>query len=83
MVGDAIKNKFPGHKVEYCLLKTQGDFDQKLKLAAGGNIGVFTSDISKEVLNSNNNIAVHSWKDYPIADNQNSILSGDKIHPDQ
>lgn len=74
MVGDAIKNKFPGHNVEYCLLKTQGDFDQKLKLAAGGNIGVFTSDISKEVLNSNNNIAVHSWKDYPIADNQNSQI---------
>ena len=74
MVGAAFRRKFPDYDIEYKSLETKGDFDQKLKLDDGSNIGIFTSDISDEVLMSKNNIAVHSWKDYPIFDNKDSKI---------
>ena len=37
-------------------------------------IGVFTNDIRNELIQKNADLAVHSWKDYPIVDNQNSQI---------
>ena len=69
LVGNTIKSKYPKIKIEYSWIKTIGDIDQKLDISSGSSMGLFTSDISKKVISSDNNIAVHSWKDYPILEN--------------
>ena len=66
MVGETIKNSHPNINIEYITSKTSGDLDQNLDISGGTTVGVFTSDISKKVEESDNSIAVHSWKDFPI-----------------
>ena len=69
LVGNTLKSKYPDIKIEYSWIKTIGDIDQKLDISSGSSMGLFTSDISEKVMTSDNNIAVHSWKDYPIVEN--------------
>ena len=74
LVGNTLKSTYPEMKIEYSWIKTVGDIDQKLDISSGSSMGLFTSDISKKVISSDNIIAVHSWKDYPILDNGHSNI---------
>ena len=76
IVGEAIKNSHPNINIEYITSKTSGDLDQNLNISGGTTVGVFTSDISKKVEESDNSIAVHSWKDFPIVENNATGIYG-------
>ena len=76
MVGKAIMKAYPNISIEYTASKTSGDLNQNLDISIGTTVGVFTSDISKKVEESDNSIAVHSWKDFPIADTNATGIYG-------
>ena len=73
-VGEQILKKNPTIKIDYKWVKTTGDLDQKLDISSGLSVGIFTGDISQRIINSDNEIAIHSWKDFPIADNDKSKI---------
>ena len=76
IVGESIKNFHPNIRIKYITSKTSGDLDQNLDISGGITAGVFTSDISKIVAESDNSIAVHSWKDFPIVENNKTNIYG-------
>ena len=76
LVGDRISEKYPNCEIEYHWIKTTGDLDQRLDISSGSTVGVFTSDISQRIISSEFDMAIHSWKDYPIADNGKSKIYG-------
>jgi hydroxymethylbilane synthase len=51
--------------VEYVLVSTTGDRDQRADLHAIGGTGVFTKEVQQAVLEGRADIAVHSAKDLP------------------
>jgi hydroxymethylbilane synthase len=51
--------------VEYVLISTTGDRDQRADLHAIGGTGVFTKEVQQAVLDGRADIAVHSAKDLP------------------
>ena len=73
-VGEQILEKNPTIKIDYKWVKTTGDLNQKLDISSGSSVGVFTGDISQRIINSDNEIAIHSWKDFPIANNDKSKI---------
>ena len=76
MVGSAISNKHPQISLNYILTKTSGDVNQNLDISKSSTMGVFTSDISDQVANEEDSIAVHSWKDFPIEKNKKTNIYG-------
>ena len=74
LVGERISQKHPNYEIEYHWIKTSGDLDQRLDISSGSTVGVFTSDISQRIISSEFDMAIHSWKDYPIADNGKSKI---------
>ena len=76
MVGSAISQKYPQISLNYISTKTSGDVNQNLDISNSSTMGVFTSDISDQVVNEEDSIAVHSWKDFPIEDNKKTNIYG-------
>lgn len=74
LVGDVISRNHQHIKVDYHWIKTSGDLDQNLDISGGTSIGVFTSEISHKIISQELDIAIHSWKDYPIANNGKSKI---------
>src|SRR3954452_4387744 len=54
-----------GEPVEYVLVTTTGDRDQRADLHAIGGTGVFTKEVQQAVLEGRADLAVHSAKDLP------------------
>jgi hydroxymethylbilane synthase len=54
-----------GGDVEYVLVTTTGDRDQRSDLHAIGGVGVFTKEVQDAVLDGRADVAVHSAKDLP------------------
>ena len=76
MVGSAISKKYPKISLNYISTRTSGDINQNLDVSKSPTIGVFTRDISDQVINEEDSIAVHSWKDFPIEDNKKTKIYG-------
>ena len=76
MVGSAISKKHPQISLNYISTKTSGDVNQNLNISKSPTMGVFTSDISDQVTNKKDSIAVHSWKDFPIEENKKTNIYG-------
>src|SRR5204862_851501 len=51
--------------VEYVLISTTGDRDQRADLHSIGGTGVFTKEVQQAVLDGRADVAVHSAKDLP------------------
>ena len=75
-VGTKIYAVFPKLKINYHTSKTVGDLDQTLDIKSGEMRGLFTSDISEHIIKGHYDIAVHSWKDYPIVNNNFTKIVG-------
>src|SRR2546425_13373617 len=54
-----------GEPVEFVLVTTTGDRDQRADLHAIGGTGVFVKEVQQAVLDGRADIAVHSAKDLP------------------
>src|SRR3979409_783622 len=54
-----------GDAVEYVLIPTTGDRDQRADLHAIGGTGVFVKEVQQAVLEGRADVAVHSAKDLP------------------
>jgi len=54
-----------GEPVEYVLVTTTGDRDQRADLHAIGGTGVFTKEVQQAVIDGRADVAVHSAKDLP------------------
>jgi hydroxymethylbilane synthase len=54
-----------GDDVEYVVISTTGDRDQRSDLHAIGGQGVFTKEVQQAVLDGHADVAVHSAKDLP------------------
>ena len=76
MVGSAISKRHPNILLNYISTKTSGDTNQNLDISNSSTMGVFTSDISNRVVDEENSIAVHSWKDFPVEENKKTNIYG-------
>ena len=76
LVSEALKKTDRNISISFVKKETEGDIDQLTSLSKLSNIGVFTNDIRESLLNNEADIAVHSLKDLPIDDqNDTSIVS--------
>ncbi len=55
--------------------ETQGDIDQLTSLSSLSDIGVFTNDIRKSLLENESDIAVHSLKDLPVGNQEGTVIA--------
>ena len=65
-VGKAITLRPPSVSVQYATIKASADRDLAIKITESQDVGLFTKDISKRVIDGEFDLAVHSWKDLPI-----------------
>ena len=76
LVAEALKKADRNISISFIKKETEGDIDQLTSLSKLSNIGVFTNDIREALLNNEADLAVHSLKDLPIDDqNDTSIVS--------
>lgn len=76
LVGDELKKAYNGLKIEYYTTDAKADLDQSINLAASGQVGLFTKDITRKIIDEDFDIAVHSWKDIPIHPSDQTIIAG-------
>ena len=55
--------------------ETQGDIDQLTSLSSLSDVGVFTNDIRKSLLEDESDIAVHSLKDLPVENQAGTVIA--------
>ena len=55
--------------------ETQGDIDQLTSLSSLSDVGVFTNDIRKSLLEDESDIAVHSLKDLPVENQEGTVIA--------
>jgi hydroxymethylbilane synthase len=65
IVKQLLVEQFPGLEVEFLIVNTQGDTDQKTPLVGFGNSGVFVKGLEEKLLSGEADLAVHSLKDVP------------------
>jgi len=76
IVKQLLLQKFPNVEVEFLLVTTQGDTDQKTPLSSFGNTGVFVKGLEEKLLSSDADLAVHSLKDVPASGCSDPIAIG-------
>ena len=76
MVGESLRSKNSDITVKYFTHNSIGDDDQSLDIKSSSTIGVFTNTLSKLIIKSKYDIAVHSWKDYPVSSNIETSIFG-------
>ena len=76
LVGNAISNSHPDLDIKYIYKDTRGDIDLSTPLSKLPEIGIFTTDLRKSLIDNDADIAVHSWKDLPIKLEKGTIVAG-------
>ena len=76
LVSTELKHKFPDLEVELIFKSTLGDNDLTTPLNKMPDIGVFTSDIKKDLISGRGDLAVHSWKDLPVDTEPGTFICG-------
>jgi hydroxymethylbilane synthase len=64
-----------GEPVEYVLISTTGDRDQRSDLHAIGGTGVFVKEVQQAVIDGRADLAVHSAKDLPSTTPEELLLA--------
>ena len=75
IVKQYLISKIPGLKVEFLVVTTQGDIDQKTALIDFANKGVFVKGLEEKLLSGEADLAVHSLKDVPSEMHPDLVLA--------
>lgn len=75
-VGEKIIDTHPDLSVKYYTTNTEADIDSTIKISNPTDIGIFTRDISENILNEKYDLAIHSWKDLPIEPTEKTEIIG-------
>ena len=76
MVGSAISQKYPQISLNYISTKTSGDVNQNLDISNSSTMGVFTSDISDQVVNERRLNCGSFLERFSIEDNKKTNIYG-------
>ena len=74
MVAQALTQVDKNITISFIKKETEGDLDQLTSLKLLSNIGVFTNDIRESLLNNEADIAVHSLKDLPVEQQEDTTV---------
>jgi hydroxymethylbilane synthase len=66
LVARALQSRWPGLDVVRMTRTSEGDRDRSLDLWSAAAKGVFTADLSQQLVTDEADLVVHSWKDLPI-----------------
>src|SRR5262245_18639487 len=66
LVARALRTQWPSLEVTLATRSTTGDRDPDVALSQAVEKGLFTSDLSRALLDGTADAVVHSWKDLPI-----------------
>lgn len=66
LVADALRARWPGIEIVRTTRSSAGDRDDTTPLWKADDKGLFTADLSHDLLNGRADLVVHSWKDLPI-----------------
>lgn len=71
-----IQEKYPELEIDEVVISTKGDRDRSpfSQLTREGDMGLFTKELEKALLNGEIDLAVHSLKDLPVVPPQGLIL---------
>ena len=75
LVGRAIEAGVPGAAVTYVTRASAGDRDSSTPLAALPTKGVFTADLSNQLVSGAVDLVVHSWKDLPLESRPDTVIA--------
>lgn len=67
-VGEALQSRFSNLQIEYFFSTSLGDQNQESPLWKMPEKGVFTEDLTKKLIQGECDVVVHSWKDLPTED---------------
>ena len=76
LVARALRNRWPSLDVVRLTRSSEGDRDQRVALWSMPDKGLFTADLSRALVNDDADLAVHSWKDLPIASATGTTVAG-------
>ena len=74
ILGDLLRTVAPEIQIEVLTVSTRGDKDKKTSFSAMGAKGIFTTEVSAEVVAGNADVALHSAKDLTAELNPNTAL---------
>ena len=74
MVAQALTQVDKNISISFIKKETEGDLDQLTSLSLLSNIGVFTNDIRESLVNNEADIAVHSLKDLPVEQQEDTTV---------
>lgn len=74
ILGDLLRTIAPEIQIEVLTVSTRGDKDKKTSFSAMGAKGIFTTEVSAEVVAGNADVALHSAKDLTAELNQETAL---------
>ena len=66
LVADALRARWPGIEIVRTTRSSAGDRDDTTPLWKADDKGLFTADLSDDLLKGRADLVVHSWKDLPI-----------------
>ncbi|TGK20604.1 hydroxymethylbilane synthase [Leptospira stimsonii] len=83
LVLGALRKKFPDLEVELYFREASGDQDLQTPLWKMGTRGVFTQDLTKELVDGKVDLVVHSWKDLDLEGHPGTTILGVLDRADQ
>ncbi|EMY78537.1 hydroxymethylbilane synthase [Leptospira weilii serovar Ranarum str. ICFT] len=76
LVLGALKKKFPDIQTELHFREASGDQDLQTPLWKMGTRGVFTQDLTKDLVEKKVDLVIHSWKDLDLEDRPGTTIVG-------
>ena len=75
-VGQKILSIYPNIKIDFHYIKSKADKDLNLNISQPNinGVGLFTNEVSKKISSGEFDLGIHSWKDYPIIDNESTNI---------
>lgn len=75
LVGNRLKVAHPNLEITYSFREAKGDTDLTSPLWKMPDKGVFTADLSQDLIQGKVELVVHSWKDLPVEESQKTVIA--------